>query len=675
MRTRLSILIISATLGCSPDEGVPPGGAVGWSHYGGVAGGTNYSSLAQIDPNNVGYLKVAWSLRTGDLPAWIYDPGGHRAGSRRENGAPVDPRVGAPCGTCHENQIRFEVTPVVHEGVLYLSTPFNRVLAVHPGTGESLWTYDPKIDRNKRYAESFTSRGVAVWGDTAASGFGCATRVFVTTVDARLIALDGDTGRPCIDFGANGVVDLKQGIRNIDVPAAAAHYTVTSPPAVVRNLVIVGSAINSTRRDAPSGVVRAYNARTGRLAWSFDPIKHDSLTTRIAATSEPHEAVVGGGNVWSTISVDTSRDLIFLPTASASPHHYGGDRLGPNDYATSVVALRATTGDVVWSFQVVHHDLWDYDVAAQPVLITLRRDGRSIPAVVVGTKTGSIFVLDRVTGSPVFPVEERPVPPSDVPGEIASPTQPFAKNVPSLHGTRLTPDSAFGLNQTEREYCRALLGRLRNDGLFTPPSLKGTLAWPGVWGGINWDGLAWDSASQTVVTTVKRLGMILQLHRRSEVAEILRNRPPGLQYFPQEGSRFAASRRPIVAPSGTPCTPPPWALLVAVDLNDLSVKWQRPLGVVPGLSHLPASKGWGSLAFGGPLITGSGLVFVAASQDDRFRAFDLESGALLWEHLLPAGGQATPMTYQHRGKQYVLIAAGGRSGVGSPGDWIVAFAL
>jgi quinoprotein glucose dehydrogenase len=481
---------------------------------------------------------------------------------------------------------------------------------------------------------------------------------------------------PCLEFGDSGVVRLglygMSGWRDGD----ETHYTVTSPPAVIGDIIIVGSAINGSRRlFEGAGVVRAFDARTGKLRWSFDALGQGSANSnsgqRVATNARP----LVGAEVWSLISTDSKRDMVFLPTSSAAPDMYGGDRPGRNQFANSVVALRASTGKVLWAFQVVRHDLWDYDVAAQPVLVTLRRNNGDVPAVVVGTKMGMLFVLHRETGESLGRVEERPVPLSDVPGETASPTQLFALRPPPLYGARLTSDSAFGIDERDRAFCRERLSRLRNDGLFTPPSLEGTLVWPGFWGGINWDGMAWDPQRQLMVTTAKRLAMVVQLHRRNDVPLAVRARPRGFQYIAQEGAPYAATRGPLVAPSGVPCTPPPWGELVAFDLSAGSVKWRRALGTIPWLSHVHGSSRWGSLLFGGPLTTAGGLVFVAASQDDRFRAFDIETGSLLWEYELPAGGQAAPMTYRYDGRQYVVIAAGGRGGIGSAGDWIVSFAL
>lgn len=668
-RRVVAVACLGVASACGSRE--PPAHSAGddtieWAHYGADAGGTKYSPASVVDRSNVHRLRVAWKVRAREAPADAYELNGGRLTGRSSGGEP------------HTAGLRFESTPVMRGRTLYVSTPLNHVLALDPVSGRTRWTFDPKLDRNRHYPEGFTSRGVAVWVDEGRpADAACATRVLLATVDARLMALDAARGTPCEEFGRSGTVYLDRGAGIAGRDASAADVSVTSPPAIIGNLVVVGSAVReSSGPSAASGVVRAFDARTGALRWSFDPIPRRPSDAAWSAWRPSAALSTVGANVWSVISADPDRDLVFLPTASAAPDFYGGERPGRNDFANSIVALRASTGALVWSFQVVHHDLWDYDVAAQPLLATIRRSGSEVPAVLVGTKTGMIFVLHRETGVPLLPVEERAVPPSDVPGESAWPTQPFAVHPPPLVGTRLTPDSAFGVDAAEREYCRKALSSLRADGLFTPPSFQGTLAWPGFWGGINWDGMAWDPERQRIVTTVKRVAMVVRLHRRDD-PEARSNAEENREYLPQLGTPYGATRRPLIAPSGTPCTPPPWGSIVAVDFaeSDASVRWSRPLGTVPWLSRFSRYRDWGSIVFGGPLITAGGLVFVAASQDDMFRAFDVDNGRLLWEHQLPAGGQAAPMTYVIDGQQFIVIAAGGRSGIGSPGDWIMAFAL
>jgi quinoprotein glucose dehydrogenase len=451
----------------------------------------------------------------------------------------------------------------------------------------------------------------------------------------------------------------------------------TSPPAVVGDVIVVGSAISDNQRvDAPRGVVRGYDARTGALRWSWDPIPRSREDPASRAWPGDSAARTGAANAWSILSADPERDLVFVPTGSASPDFFGGERPGSNVYANSVVALRARTGRVVWHFQVVHHDLWDYDVPAQPALVTVRRDGRDIPAVAQATKMGHLFVLDRETGRPLFPVEERPVPPSSVPGEQASPTQPFPTAPPPLVPQRLTAADAWGITPWDRGRCRDTMQRLRSDGIFTPPSVEGTIIFPGNAGGTNWGSVSFDGPRGLVVLNTTRVAHVVTLIPRD------RYNAPGPrdagEFGRQAGTPFAMRREPLLSPLRIPCNPPPWGTLTAVDVSRGRVRWEVPLGTIRDLAPLPLPIRLGTPNMGGPITTASGLVFIGAAMDNYLRAFDVETGAELWRGRLPAGGQATPMTYRLRegGRQFVVIAAGGHARMGTaPGDSHVAFAL
>jgi quinoprotein glucose dehydrogenase len=619
---------------------------VEWRQWNGDPEGTRYSSVDQINTSNVQQLKPAWSAPLGD------------------------------CRRCVKKGWRVEVTPLMANGTIFLSTPDGRVIALAAESGRQLWSFDTKLDTHSSYVEGFVSRGLALWdGSDAKTDASCSRRIFVATLDARLLALDASTGAPCLGFGNSGTVDLAGDVALDQGRADPGYYGVTSPPTVIGNLIVVGSAINKTqRRGAESGVVRAFHAQSGEVVWKFDPIPRDSIRVRTQAWDPQAALVTGGANVWSSITADTARGLIFLPTASASPDYYGGYRPGRNELANSVIALRASTGEVIWSFQFVHHDLWDYDVAAAPLLARLSVGPDTIPAVVVGTKSGMVYVLDRESGAAILPIEERAVPSSDVPGEQSWPTQPISTGLPALHEARLSQDMIFGITPKEYRLCSEQLNSLRNNGTFTPPSLNGSVEWPGVWGGINWDGMAWDARHQLLVVSIKRLATIVQLYDRRAIHPVLDD-VPGLEVLQQRGTPFVAIRRPFVAPSGVPCTAPPWGALVGLDLRTKTVRWSRPLGTIPSLRRIPYSSQWGSITFGAPLITAGGLIFIGASQDDHFRAVDVETGMTLWEYELPAGGQAGAMTYLYRGRQYILIAAGGRDGIGTPGHSLVAFAL
>lgn len=597
-----------------------------WRAYGGDAEGTRYAPLDGIHRDNVAHLQTAWTYRTGDVM-----PG--------------------PSGS------RFQATPLMVDGRLLVSTPFGRVIALQPDTGDELWQFDPRVDLEGDYGD-FANRGVAYWRDERASGDeGCRQRVFVASIDARLIALDAATGRPCDGFGVRGEVSLQRGLHN--APRYQGEYQVTSPPAVVRDVVVVGSAIADNQRvDAPSGVVRGFDVRTGRLRWTWEPM--------VGRT--------GAANAWSIMSVDVERDLVFVPVGSASPDFYGGERPGDNRHANSIVALRGSTGELVWAFQVVHHDLWDYDVASQPILVTLRRDGGDVPAVVQATKMGHVFVLHRETGVPLFPVEERPVPASDVPGERAAPTQPFPPEAFALAPDRFDASLAWGITDADLAHCRQQLQGVRAEGMFTPPSLRGTVIYPGNVGGSHWGGVSWDPVRQRLLAPTNRLPFLVRLVPRAGLADARAQATAGVETAPQRGTPYGMQREVLRAPSGLPCSPPPWGVLTALDLDGGARAWERPLGSLP-TSHPDAST-WGSVNLGGVLVTGGGLAFVAATLDGHIRAFDVDTGDVRWSAPLPAGGHALPMTYRYSGRQYVVIVAGGHPRIGMPAaDHVVAFAL
>jgi quinoprotein glucose dehydrogenase len=639
----------------------------GWSYYGQDAGGRRYTALQQINAGNVSRLKLAWTYRTGELATYA--------------------------GTNALEKACFETTPILIGRSLYFSTASDRVISVDAATGQQHWVYDPKVDLNGDYSE-FSSRGVAAWPakrtseGTSDTRSGSAVvgpdrnagrdslRLFIGTIDGRLIALDAHTGHPLTAFGDNGTINLRAGVGK-DIQE-------TSPPAVIGDLVIVGSAIGDNQRfDEAPGVIRAYSVHTGQLIWAWDPIPRDPADSAYVTWNGPKAHRTGAANAWSILSTDPARDLVFIPTSCPSPDYYGGERLGSNLHANSLVALRASTGKLVWSFQVVHHDLWDFDIAAQPVLIDFPIGSGTVPAVVIGTKMGFIYVLDRETGKPLLPVEERPVPASTLPGEQAWPTQPFPVKPAPLGLQSVTVADAWGPTPEDLADAKRRIAQLRFEGPFTPPGFQGTIMAPGNVGGIHWGGMCYDPVAGILYTNVNRLAAVIRMMPREQVDSLRKENPESLrgEIGWQRGTPYIMKRDYLVKRNDQGVvtflqTKPPWGTLVAIDLRSGAKKWEVPLGYMLDPAKYPESREWGSLNFGGAIVTGGHLIFVAASMDSHFRAFDSRTGKVLWEYALPASGQATPMSYELDGRQYVVIAAGGHGKLGTKqGDYLMAFAL
>jgi quinoprotein glucose dehydrogenase len=617
-----------------------------WSAYGSDAGGTRYSPAAQITPANVGKLQVAWTFRTGELGQGAKD----------------------------WNRSAFEATPILYDGTLYLTTSSTDVVAVNAVTGKLRWRHDSSSRKDLHYSDG-VSRGVSLWVDDAtARGAVCHARIYAPTLDGRLLALDAATGKACGDFGDGGAVNLLKDVRSQFVEGDEwRDYLVTSPPAILDGKVIVGSAIGDNRAVLEElGVVRAFDARSGKLLWSWDPIPRDASNPVYKEWSPESVKTASAANAWAPLSVDATRHLVFVPTGSASPDFFGGERPGDNRWANSVVALDGDTGRFKWGQQLVHHDLWDYDVASQPTLVDLMHGGKHVPAVIQATKTGFLYTFERDDGVPIFPVVERPVPQDAVPGEDPSPTQPYPVAPPALaRQAPITPDDAWGIAWFDTRSCRKRIEAYRSEGMFQPPSLQDSLMQPGNAGGSNWGGIAFDTGRQLAVANTVNLPFVVTLIPRATFkAQANSDKYPDFEFGRQNGTPYGMRRAAFKSDLGIPCVKPPWGVLTAVDMVHGTIKWQVPLGVTPFI-HMNL----GLPGIGGPIVTASGLVFIAASLDDRLRAFDTNTGRLLWEVKLPAGGQATPMTYAIGGRQYVVIAAGGYKDDSTRGDYLVAYAL
>jgi quinoprotein glucose dehydrogenase len=639
-------LVLATGIGASVFAQLAENSITSWPTYGHDPGGQRFSPLTAINPANVSSLKIAWTYRTGDA---------------------YQPKDGRPTA--------FEATPLYVDETLFLSTPLGRVIALDPVTGKERWSYDSHVPKDAGYGD-YANRGVSTW--KAPDG---KRRIFIATIDARLIALDAQSGKLCTDFGDNGIIALREGLR---IPVRHfADYEETSPPAIIGRTIVVGSAIaDNGSVDQPSGEVRAYDVVTGKLKWNWDPIPQDPHALGADTWKNGSAQKTGAANAWSAIVVDPARNLVFVPTGSASPDYYGGERLGNNLFANSVVALNAETGQIVWYFQTVHHDLWDYDVASPPLLFDLHRSGSVVPAIAVGSKTGNLFLLNRETGKPIFGVEERPVPKSDTPGEEASPTQPFPLKPGPLTPQAMTVNDAFGVTEADRQWCRTEISRIQTTGIFTPASVQGTLVIPGNIGGMNWGGMAYDPLNQLLVLPSNHLASEVKLIPRTEL-EGVRNSQRGRkldgdwEIAAQRGTPYAMMRRILLSPNRVPCTPPPWSTLLAIDTVTGQKRWEVPLGFLPNMKggpSLPAD--WGSLSLGGPITTASGLVFVAGTLDPAIYAFDIRTGKQLWRGELPTSARSTPMTYKGPdGKQYLVVSAGGHGipGTSPLGDYVVAF--
>lgn len=612
--------------------------------------GQQFSSLDQINKSNVAELELAWEFHTGDLP-------------------PED---------LISKLVAFEDQPTIIDGNLLICSTKRKVFAIDPATGKQRWVFDPKDPLEKGIGMR-KCRGIAHWvDDKAEAGAACASRVLLGTADYRLMAIDSKTGKPCENFGDGGEVRIPISKPEIMVGEVIA----TSNPAVVNDVVVVGSSVADNQRvKAPSGRVMAYHARSGEFLWEFDPVPRDQNDPAMKTWQDGTENF-GQGNVWSSMAVDEDLDMVYLPTTSTSSDFYGGERVGDNNYTTSVVALKGSTGEVVWHYQVVHHNVFDYDVPTRPMLIDYPVDGKMVPALLQNTKMGLVFIFDRKTGEPLVPIEERPVPQHGaIAGEVLSPTQPFPVGMPAVAPQSFTPDDAWGFTPIDKYFCKKKIEALNYGPIYTPPSEQGTVFMPSAGGGPNWGGAGYDASSNIMVVPVNRMPMIVRLtpREKSNVTKEDGQNVEGLSMtFDVKDSPYIPTVEPLMSSLGTPCSAPPWAALVAVDIVKKEKLWEVPLGSLKNMIPFPVpfDLNFGMPGAGGPLVTAGGLVFIGYSIDDVFRAHDLATGKELWKVKVPAAAVAVPVTYEVNGEQYVVIATGGHSMFGSTlGDSVVAYKL
>ncbi|QHM72717.1 glucose/quinate/shikimate family membrane-bound PQQ-dependent dehydrogenase [Mixta intestinalis] len=631
------------------DSTIPPGD---WPAYGRDQAGTRYSPLNQINEKNVKDLQVAWTFRTGDLKT------------------PNDP-----------GEITNEVTPIKVRDTLYLCTAHQILFALDAVSGKEKWKFDPGLKPNPTF-QHVTCRGVSYHETPAAANTGAATpalcsrRIILPVNDGRLFALDAETGKRCPDFADNGVLDL-QHKQPVTTPGA---YEPTSPPIITDKVIVIAGAVTDNySTHEPSGVIRGFDVNTGALLWVFDPGAKDPN----AIPADGQSFVPNSPNSWAPAVYDAKLDMVYLPMGVTTPDIWGGNRTPEQErYASSVLALNATTGKLVWSYQTVHHDLWDMDLPSQPTLADITdKNGNTVPVIYAPAKTGNIFVLDRRNGQLVVPAPETPVPQGPAKGDRLSPTQPYSELTfrPQQH---LSGKDMWGATMFDQLVCRVIFHRLRYEGPFTPPSEQGTLVFPGNLGMFEWGGIAVDTDRQIAIANPMALPFVSKLVPRGPGNPI---EPPkdgaggsgtetGIQ--PQYGVPFGVELNPFLSPFGLPCKQPAWGYISALDLKTNQVVWKKRIGTVRDSAPVPLPFKMGMPMLGGPVTTAGHVFFIAATADNYLRAFSTNTGEKLWEGRLPAGGQATPMTYEANGKQYVVIAAGGHGSFGTKlGDYIIAYAL
>ncbi|MDP9589535.1 UNVERIFIED_ORG: quinoprotein glucose dehydrogenase [Shinella zoogloeoides] len=611
-----------------------------WHQYGRTPFGQRYSPLDQINTENVNTLKVAWQYQTGDVKL------------------PDD--VG---------ETTYQVTPLKIGDTLYMCTPHNWAIAVDAATGKEKWKYDSNSGMNPDRQHQ-TCRGVTYYADPAATaGTTCATRVYLPTSDARLIALDAETGDVCTSFADNGVLRLEQGMPY----NPAGYYYSTSPPVITDEKIIIGGAVNDNYSiHSQSGVIRAFDVKTGALIWNWDSGNPD-VTTPLP---EGQVYTVNSPNSWSVFSYDDALGLVYIPLGNRVPDQLGmGRSEHVEKYSSSIVALDIKTGAVRWVRQTVHHDLWDMDVPAQPALIDITKDGATIPALVGPTKQGDIYVLDRRNGDPIIGIKEIPAPTGAIPEDFTAPTQPISDL--TFSPPPLTEKNMWGISMFDQLKCRIDFLSLKYEGRYTPPSLQGTLVYPGNFGTFNWGSVAVDPERQVMFGMPTYLAFTSRLVPRDQIPPKGQDEKGSEQGLNRnDGAPYGVFMGPFLGPLGIPCQAPPWGYVAGADLASGKIAYKHKNGTVYDMTPLPLPFKVGVPGIGGPIITKGGVAFLGAAVDDYIRAYDVTTGRQLWEGRLPAGGQATPMTYTVGEKQYVLIVAGGHGSVGTkPGDYVIAYTL
>lgn len=602
-----------------------------WATFNGDLRAQKYSPAEQIGPENVAELEQVWEYHTGDVS---------------DGSGDIPTSV-------------WSATPLFVNDTLYLGTPFYRIIALEPGTGEEKWIYDPSARLEALTQPAMKNRGVAYWqADEPADGETCQKIVYIGTMDAKLHGVDADTGKPCASFGENGVVDVNQW----NTVNAKWPLSLLQPPTVYNDTLFIGWAGKDwTDSSAPPGTVFALDARSGALEWMFHALPEDVIER------------TGTANVWASMSIDPELGLLYIPVSSPSPNYYGGNRTEELPLATSVTALDTESGEVAWSRQLIHHDIWDYDTGSAATLVDIQKDGETVPALVQSSKQGFLYILNRETGEPIYPIEEREVPASDADGEQAARTQPWVPKPEPV-----VPDEWPGISPLADAVafggCSARAEGLRWEGRFTPPSVEGSIAYPPTTGGSQWGGGAVDPESGIYVINSNSVVQIYTLIPRDEYEQKSQDGETG-GYYQQGDVPYGFKLETFVNWAGMPCWNPPYGMMAAYDLNTGERLWNKPFGQVQKYGfYMPES--WGSVTIGGPVITKSGLIFIGASMDSRVRALDVKTGDTLWKHLVDAPAVSMPAVYTYEGRQYVTFAVGGNTILlPKVSDQVVTFAL